>query len=86
MVDMVVTVGRKAGMDVVDLVPVYGAAGGDWRRWWASPHDPHPNPEGHALAARALAARIRERGYLLPDRPARDTRSAVRPRTHQVAQ
>ncbi|MGH7517816.1 MAG: SGNH/GDSL hydrolase family protein [Gemmatimonadales bacterium] len=85
MVDMVVTVGRKAGMEVVDLVSVYGAAGGDWRRWWASSYDPHPNPEGHALAARALAAHIRERGFLSRDRSARDTQPAVRPRSQQIA-
>jgi hypothetical protein len=85
MVAMVVTAGRQVGMDVVDLVSVYGAAGGDWQRWWASPYDPHPNAEGHALAARALAAHIRERGYLSPARRTAALQPTVQPNTSSTA-
>jgi hypothetical protein len=64
LVQQVAAAGAQAGVDVVDLVPVFAAEGGDWRRWWAALHDQHPNVAAHALAARALAARIRDRGYL----------------------
>jgi lysophospholipase L1-like esterase len=68
LVSQVAAAGAAAGMEVLDLVPVLAAEGGDWRRWWAAPHDQHPTVEAHAAAARALAARICERRYLSPGR------------------
>ncbi|HEX5386331.1 MAG TPA: SGNH/GDSL hydrolase family protein [Gemmatimonadales bacterium] len=82
LVDRVARTGRTAGLDVVDLIPVLAAQGGNWARWWAMPYDPHPNPAADSLAADVLAARIVERGYL--DRTAiaqaPDTAPAVRAR------
>jgi lysophospholipase L1-like esterase len=49
---------RRAGLRVLDLTPFYAEAGGEWRRWWALPWDSHPNAEGHALAAAAIARYI----------------------------
>jgi lysophospholipase L1-like esterase len=46
---------KEAGFAVLDLVPVYTEEGGDWRRWWATPYDSHPNEEAAGVAARALA-------------------------------
>lgn len=46
---------KEAGFTVLDLVPVYTEEGGDWRRWWATPYDPHPNEAAAGVAARALA-------------------------------
>jgi len=55
---------RAAGLHVLDLTPVLAAQGGNWRRWWATPYDGHPNTAAHALAARALAGYIARNGWL----------------------
>jgi lysophospholipase L1-like esterase len=55
---------RAAGMDVLDLIPAFAAEGGDWKRWWASRYDSHPNEAGHAVAAAAVARHLRERPLL----------------------
>lgn len=57
-----------AGLHVLDLVPVLAAQGGDWRRWWATPYDGHPNNAAHALAAQALAEYIGRNGWLAGSR------------------
>lgn len=57
---------EAAGLEVLDLAPVFAEQGGNWLRWWATPYDGHPNPDGHELAARAIARRIAERGLLRP--------------------
>jgi GDSL-like Lipase/Acylhydrolase family len=59
----VADVARQSGLDVLDLRPILEAAG-DWRQWWATPYDKHPNAAAHHIAALAVAQRIRERGYL----------------------
>jgi len=53
--DRVADTAREAGFSVLDLAPVYEREGGDWRRWWATPYDSHPNEEAAGVAARALA-------------------------------
>src|SRR5918994_5398638 len=53
-----------AGLDAFDLVPAFAAEGGDWKRWWATAYDAHPNGAAYALVARALAEHI-ERNQLL---------------------
>ena len=59
----VADVARQSGLDVLDLRPILEAAG-DWKQWWATPYDKHPNAAAHHIAALAVAQRIRERGYL----------------------
>ena len=54
----------ESGLTVLDLTEAFAAEGGDWQRWWATPYDSHPNAQGHAVAAAAIAARIREAGLL----------------------
>lgn len=54
-------VAASAGMEVLDLVGTFAEAGGDWRRWWATPYDSHPNEGAHALAAAAVARHLTER-------------------------
>jgi len=50
---------RGAGLHVIDLIPRFAAAGGDWRRWWALPWDSHPDAHAQRLAAEAIAAELR---------------------------
>lgn len=45
---------RDAGLSLLDLVPVFAAAGGDGRRWWVKPYDRHPSPAANSLVARTL--------------------------------
>ena len=49
---------RALGLDVLDLIPVYAAEGGDWARWWATEYDGHPNPAAQVVAARAIARHL----------------------------
>jgi lysophospholipase L1-like esterase len=63
-IEKVSAAATAAGLDVLDLVPVLAAQGGDWRRWWATPYDGHPNSAAHALAAQALAEYIARNGWL----------------------
>lgn len=58
---------RAAGLLVFDLAPTFAAEGGDWKRWWATPYDAHPNEAAYAVAARAIADRIRQLDLLPPD-------------------
>lgn len=45
---------RDAGLGLLDLVPVFAAAGGDGRRWWVKPYDHHPSPGANRLVAQTL--------------------------------
>lgn len=47
---------RRAGAEVVDLLPVF--AGQDARDLWASPADHHPRAEAHAASAVALVEAV----------------------------
>ena len=58
---------RAAGFYVEDLTPVFLNRGGDCSRWWATPYDPHPGPDAHALAAEALIRRILSERWLAPN-------------------
>jgi len=62
---------RSAGMDVLDLIPAFAGEGGDWKRWWATPYDSHPNEAAHAVAASAVARHLRERLLLAGAGPGR---------------
>jgi lysophospholipase L1-like esterase len=85
LINQVARAGQEVGLDVVNLVDVYGAQGGDWQRWWVTAYDPHPNAEANALAVRALAAHIGARGYLTPFRHAGDGAPGVPARTKAAA-
>jgi hypothetical protein len=52
---------------VVDLFSAF--AGRDYAELWVHPSDQHPNEEGHAIAADALAAFIQERALLRDSKP-----------------
>jgi hypothetical protein len=54
------------GILVLDLVPIFTAEGGDWRRWWALPWDSHPSVAAHALTAEAILRFLRERDLVEP--------------------
>src|SRR5690606_9538975 len=47
-----------AGFRVIDLVPTFVAAGLDWRAWWATPYDSHPNAAAHRMAAETIAREL----------------------------
>lgn len=51
---------RAETLDVLDLTAAFAAEGGDWKRWWATPYDSHPNEAAHAVVAAAVARHIRE--------------------------
>jgi lysophospholipase L1-like esterase len=52
---------EKEGVAVCDLLPAF--RGRDARSLWAHPTDQHPGPEGHAIAARAIAGALTARGW-----------------------
>jgi lysophospholipase L1-like esterase len=54
---------RGAGLDVLDLLPTFLAAGKDLKDWWGTAYDSHPGGAGQLLAASAIAAHIQERGF-----------------------
>jgi lysophospholipase L1-like esterase len=56
---------ERSGLLTLDLAQAFVAAGGDWKRWWATPYDSHPNAAAHAVAANAIAGFLRERGVLI---------------------
>ena len=58
--ERVAATARSAGLEVLDLAPAFAAEGGDWKRWWASPYDAHPNEAAHAVAAAAVARHLRQ--------------------------
>jgi lysophospholipase L1-like esterase len=62
--EQVASLAREEGLRVVDLVPYFAAEGGDWRRWWATRYDSHPNSRAHRLVAHVLADSILGSGFL----------------------
>jgi lysophospholipase L1-like esterase len=59
---------ERSGLLTLDLTDAFSREGGDWSRWWATPYDSHPSAQAHAVAARAIAARIRD-AHLIPAGP-----------------
>lgn len=57
-------IAEEAGLRVVDLTPVFAAAGGDWQRWWTTPYDSGANPEAHRVAAEVLLRELQRMGVL----------------------
>lgn len=55
---------ERSGLLTLDLTEAFAEAGGDWKRWWATPYDAHPNAAAHAVAANAIARFLREHGLL----------------------
>jgi lysophospholipase L1-like esterase len=53
---------RRHGLEALDLLPAFRASGLSVAELKAD--DEHPNAAGHAVAARAIAARIEELGWL----------------------
>ena len=49
---------EAAGLHPFDLTAAFADQGGDWTRWWAVPYDSHPSAAAHAVAARAIEARL----------------------------
>jgi len=68
-VDRVFRAAQEAGLHVLDLVPIFAATGGDWRRWWAVPYESYPNSAAQAIAAQALAEYVVENGWVAPSSP-----------------
>lgn len=60
----VALVAREAGLATLDLTPVFADSGGDWRRWWVTETDGHPDPTAHAMAAEELLRLIRGEGLI----------------------
>ncbi len=57
-------VAAAAGAELLDLLPAF--EGTDAARWWAHPHDHHPNAAAHAVAADALAEHLLAPHLLAP--------------------
>jgi len=76
--DMAAAAGRSAGLEVLDLLPAFAAAGQgrDWKEWWAAAYDGHPRGAAQLVAAKAVAAYIQSHRLL-----ADSTGSAVRCRS-----
>jgi lysophospholipase L1-like esterase len=53
--EQVATEARRAGFTVLDLTERFAREGGDWRRWWATPYDAHPNTAAFLVTADAIA-------------------------------
>ena len=53
--DSVRAAGAAAGLEVLDLAPVFWRLGRDGPSWWSVPHDQHPGIEGHRLAGETVA-------------------------------
>jgi lysophospholipase L1-like esterase len=72
---MVAATGRRAGLEVLDLMPTFAAAGRgrDWKTWWGTAYDGHPGSQAQLVAANAIAAYIQGHRLL-----ADSTRSASR--------
>jgi GDSL-like Lipase/Acylhydrolase family len=60
-IDWVLGVAREAGLDPVDLWPALARPGHATQAMFLIPHDGHPSPAGHAVAARVVAAALRDR-------------------------
>lgn len=52
---------EQSGLLTLDLTNAFAAAGGDWKQWWATPYDSHPNAAAHDVAARAIARFMSDR-------------------------
>jgi hypothetical protein len=61
---LVAAAARKAGLEVLDLLPTFIAQGKDLKEWWGTAYDSHPSGAGQYLAAKAIAGYIDERGLL----------------------
>jgi lysophospholipase L1-like esterase len=60
---------EAAGLQVYDLTEAFSAQGGDWKRWWATAYDSHPNEAAYEVVARAITDEIEKRDLLrLPAR------------------
>jgi lysophospholipase L1-like esterase len=55
---------EAAGLQVYDLTEAFSAQGGDWKRWWATPYDAHPNEQAYEVVARAIERQIDQNGLL----------------------
>lgn len=51
------------GFEVLDLTPAYAAQGGNWKRWWVTAYDGHPNPAAQVVAAQAIAEYLHRLGW-----------------------
>jgi lysophospholipase L1-like esterase len=60
----VAAAGRSAGLEVLDLLPAFLAAGKDLKEWWGTAYDSHPSGEAQLVAARAIAASVEEHRLL----------------------
>jgi len=60
----VAAAGRSAGLEVLDLLPTFAAAGKDFKEWWGTAYDSHPGGAAQVVAARAIAAYIEEHRLL----------------------
>lgn len=67
---LVADAGRRAGFQVLDLLPTFVAAGKDFEHWWGTAYDSHPGGSAQALTARAIASYLEEH-HLLADTSAR---------------
>jgi lysophospholipase L1-like esterase len=60
---MIASFCAKNGIEMIDLFHVF--EGRPYASLWVHASDQHPNEEGHAIAAEALADFILERGLLV---------------------
>jgi lysophospholipase L1-like esterase len=63
---LVAAAGQQAGLEVLDLLPTFLAAGKDFKDWWGTAYDSHPGSGAQLLAARTIASYIKAH-RLLPD-------------------
>jgi hypothetical protein len=60
----VASLARSLGFHVLDLTAEFASRNGDWRQWWATQYDSHPNARAHAIAAEAIARQIAATDFL----------------------
>jgi hypothetical protein len=70
---------RELGIPVVDLLPAF--EGKDGPSLWIAPDNGHPNIEGHAIAAEAIARFLAEQGLVPPGSPGPGAVPAAAPGT-----
>src|SRR5712692_9539420 len=61
---MVAAAAQHAGLDVLDLLPAFVAAGKDFKDWWGTAYDSHPGGAAQVLAARTIANYLEEHKLL----------------------
>ncbi len=61
---MVAAAAQHAGLDVLDLLPAFVAAGKDFKDWWGTAYDSHPGGAAQVLAARTIANYFEEHKIL----------------------